>query len=83
MIHSSPHLSPLDTSAHYLFSTEKQGNNQDDHNNAVKGTPVHDIHKVQVSEVIDCIALMMDLPGVKEQDVVISEENYTLSIEAT
>ena len=83
LIHSSPHFSPLDTCSYYLFSTEKQGNNQDDHSNAVKRTPVHYIRNVQVSEVDDSIALMMDLPGVKEQDIVISENNYSLTIEAT
>ncbi|KAL7578645.1 hypothetical protein ACA910_009788 [Epithemia clementina (nom. ined.)] len=43
---------------------------------------VCDSCNVQISEQSDCYALSMDLPGVRQDNILVAEQNYCLTIEA-
>lgn len=75
LIRSTPELSYLFPSSY--FSVQNSAPNNDE-----QQTPVQAIKNVQVLEQEAAFSLSMDLPGVKESDVKITEEDFTLSIEA-
>ncbi|KAL7555998.1 hypothetical protein ACA910_003277 [Epithemia clementina (nom. ined.)] len=84
LIRSTPQFALAHTPAYFLVSNnrptmEHDSNSNDDNN---KRIPVYEIRDVQVSEQDDSFVLSMDLPGVKEQNVDIKEQNFVLTIEA-
>ncbi|KAL7581286.1 hypothetical protein ACA910_006053 [Epithemia clementina (nom. ined.)] len=80
LIRSTPEFSSLFPSS-YFSVLNRTPDNANEGNDA-DTTPVHAIRNVQVFEHEENFSLTMDMPGVKEQDVTITEEDFTLTIEA-
>ncbi|KAL7581285.1 hypothetical protein ACA910_006052 [Epithemia clementina (nom. ined.)] len=78
LIRSTPEFSSLFPSSYFSVLNRTHTND----NESTDRTPVHDIRNVQVFEHEENFSLTMDMPGVKEQDVTITEEDFTLTIEA-
>ncbi|KAL7575619.1 hypothetical protein ACA910_011449 [Epithemia clementina (nom. ined.)] len=79
LIQRNPYFPFLDTSAYMLVANNKASN---EGNGIDNGTPVEVIQNVQVSEAENSFALSMDLPGVKDSNVQITETDYKLTVEA-
>jgi HSP20 family protein len=78
LIRSTPEFSSFFPSSYFSVVNR----NEEGEGTPANETPVHTIRNVQVFEHEDNFNLTMDLPGVKENDVKITEEDFFLTIEA-